>query len=774
MHLGRTWLRHAVLLILSTSTAGNYQRDPCATALLLVAHRDDETFFAGEALLGRKASLPWGCRRVWWHVVVVAGGGDQSTREELNAVLNIARSHTVAAIIVEEVWDYTDCNMPYCSEFLDGSVPIQKRLHDILALRSWDYVVTHNEQGEYHHYQHAGLHVAVRDALQKFENPPQLLVFNPMPELNVSVSPGKARMLEAYMRTKPTRARQMTVQGLARYTEHLVPAIAFFRPAPLGVAFAHSMQGVDLPFMYDWTLMHPADHLPPFSAKDCLVVVQEFFGNTWFNFCGRPDSAQYPDVCRALRREKDQLSSRLVALFQNFEDMAHAHEVGKVPMPSPHTPTLRCSKMRRIGSFGEVVGWEVLAEVRNPCYVVLLVLRRIMVGWKKGYQGRTYKVLRATEPRLLTSVRQEMSWDEVDPVTVQPDDVVGWQIFLQTDDISSLSKYPVVPEDGADEFCIGGRGCDEAGLCTFDIQPPEELMPDLLVQKVSVRVMPRRSPRQAQRNPFFDVMPALNISEYVDESTTYEELMTIRQKLDHSDLGMFEDKIRLRTELLPAAGVLATPSIHLSNTDFNIAHLIAGRQSYVVKPSHMSESQNVFVMHNGMNLLRQAWGWPGTSSIEEIQAAVHQFSEQSALDWECKALVASQPGVIVEELVLAEVGGRLAVDEFKFYTVFGKVAFGEEIFSSAGTVMEIDRDGQILTNKMECPPFCVRPCYTQMVEIAEKVATHARADFLRVDVLVQGSCSGLYVSEVELFPASDFSPFLKEAVAARWREGYAA
>ena len=66
---------------------------------------------------------------------------------------------------------------------------------------------------------------------------------------------------------------------------------------------------------------------------------------------------------------------------------------------------------------------------------------------------------------------QEMSWDEVDPITVQPDDValfpvdsnletllascvgakVGWQMFLQTDDISSLGKYPVVPEDGADE-----------------------------------------------------------------------------------------------------------------------------------------------------------------------------------------------------------------------------------------------------------------------------------------------------------------------------------
>ena len=79
---------------------------------------------------------------------------------------------------------------------------------------------------------------------------------------------------------------------------------------------------------------------------------------------------------------------------------------------------------------------------------------------------------------------QEVSWDEVDPITVQPDDVapfpavpgafrfrttascvsaqVGWQIFLQTDDINSLSMHPAVPEDEADE-----AHASECEQCSF-------------------------------------------------------------------------------------------------------------------------------------------------------------------------------------------------------------------------------------------------------------------------------------------------------------------
>ncbi|CAK0806570.1 unnamed protein product, partial [Prorocentrum cordatum] len=116
--------------------------------------------------------------------------------------------------------------------------------------------------------------------------------------------------------------------------------------------------------------------------------------------------------------------------------------------------------------------------------------------------------------------------------------------------------------------------------------------------------------------------------------------------------------------------------------------------------------------------------------------------------------------------------GKLSVDEYKFYTVWGQVMFGESVPFSSGAAMEISRDGQVLTSVLPCPPVCLSPCYDQMVQKAEQIAQGARTDFLRVDLLVHGKCDGLYVSEVELYPASDFSAPLKELVAQQWRKGY--
>lgn len=46
----------------------------------------------------------------------------------------------------------------------------------------------------------------------------------------------------------------------------------------------------------------------------------------------------------------------------------------------------------------------------------------------------------------------------------------------------------------------------------------------------------------------------------------------------------------------------------------------------MVKPSHMSESQNVFVVRDGVDLLRMAWGHPPEVDVEHIQKAVHSHS----------------------------------------------------------------------------------------------------------------------------------------------------
>eukprot|EP00931_Biecheleriopsis_adriatica_P118259 TRINITY_DN93704_c0_g1_i1.p1 TRINITY_DN93704_c0_g1~~TRINITY_DN93704_c0_g1_i1.p1 ORF type:complete len:799 (+),score=137.81 TRINITY_DN93704_c0_g1_i1:35-2431(+) len=759
----------------------------CARALLLVAHADDETLFAGEALLGRKASLPGGCRRALWHVVTVTSSPDDKDdqrRRELRFVMNVARQHGLAAGIIEEAWDFEDCNSEVCGEFQTrGSMSFRDRLVELLGRHPWDFVVTHNEQGEYHHAQHVGLHNAVRAALSEGHadrggKQPAMLVFNPIPEVNVSLSLGKRRMLNVYLQMTPTRARQMVFDSLTQYSEHLVPVNLFQRPQPLQPLFFLGItQVADLHFQYAWALV-PSRPWGDFDIDGCKQQLQIYLDNTLSLSCGsgshRAHLPHYPEICQALTREVGGLSARLRNQLDAMVQMDVAQEeLPEVPM---HPPTLRClSTSPPVGVHGSILGWEINAKASGVSYIEMLAVRPILVGWKQGYKGRAYKIIGSSGPRLLSpsiTLVETAKLSQPTPIEVQPDDVIGWGFYTNIADVNSLSPLP--RGEQAPQLCLGAKGCDESGLCIFDTPPPDDPALNVKVVKVSASVAPAAVRAPLGPGPFYKVLEALDISALVDRSTSYEELLTLRQRLEHPDLGLFEDKIRLRQELLPAAGVLSTPSIHLSNTDFDIARFLHGRRSFVVKPSHMSESQNVFVVQDGINLLQRAWGYPNpVSSIEDIQAAVNEFTKQTALDWECRALVSSKPGVVVEELVLAQdQQGMHLVDEYKFYVSWGLVMFGENVPFSSGSVMEISRSGEILTTKMSCPPFCVAPCYSRMVEVAERVAKHARTDYLRVDLLVSGRCEDVFVSEVELFPASDFSQALKDTIAERWRRGY--
>jgi len=398
-------------------------------------------------------------------------------------------------------------------------------------------------------------------------------------------------------------------------------------------------------------------------------------------------------------------------------------------------------------------------------------MRPIYVGWRKGYKGQTYMVVGSSGPTFLDlSSTGTATVPAVlkAPINVQPHDLAGWGVY-RTPPSTTIAAWT---SDANVTRCLRPTSCDSSYLCAFDGEAPADT--PLSVHALTLDIAPREPASPEMRHQRFMPRPSLDISGFVEHNTTYAELMTLRQRLDDPELGLFEDKIRLRQELLPSLGVKSTPSIYLSRTDFEVIPHLVGRRGYVVKPSHMSESQNVFVVQDGVNLLQQAWGHPNPKvSVEEIQAAVHEFKNQTALDWECNALVAASQGVIVEELVLAEDdAGHLRVDEYKFYTVWGEVAFSENVPFSSGAALEISRDGKILSSRVDCPPFCVATCYDRMVALAEKVAGGARADFLRVDILIHGRCENLYVSEVELFPASDFSSQLKEHIAEQWRRGY--
>merc|ERR1711976_1023730 len=93
-----------------------------------------------------------------------------------------------------------DCNTLDCGNFHKSSMA--PRLHSLLSSRPWDFVLTHNPNGEYGHQQHQGIHYLVKDLLlarNSASHTTRLLVFCPWPEVNASLSPGKRRMLGAYM-----------------------------------------------------------------------------------------------------------------------------------------------------------------------------------------------------------------------------------------------------------------------------------------------------------------------------------------------------------------------------------------------------------------------------------------------------------------------------------------------------------------------------------------------------------------------------------------------
>ena len=114
----------------------------CAQALLIVAHPDDETLFAGELLLGRVAMLPGGCRRACWHVVCVTLGKHKESRDMFQRAVLVARSHGMAADISMEIWDYDSCDFPGCESFHGDaeSLPTPKRAPRAsyrLSLKMW-------------------------------------------------------------------------------------------------------------------------------------------------------------------------------------------------------------------------------------------------------------------------------------------------------------------------------------------------------------------------------------------------------------------------------------------------------------------------------------------------------------------------------------------------------------------------------------------------------------------------------------------------------------
>lgn len=253
----------------------------------------------------------------------------------------------------------------------------------------------------------------------------------------------------------------------------------------------------------------------------------------------------------------------------------------------------------------------------------------------------------------------------------------------------------------------------------------------------------------------------------------YEEFLTRRHELPlEENLQVYYNKIDLRERLLQEVlghtDVRHTPLIHMSREDPEIRAALAGRESYVVKPAHMSEGEHVFVVLEGrpkfpimLNGSRQEVHELDLAAYIQAQvSSAWTISAGCAMRFDCSALLDTGRGVIVEELVLGNFPGSPArsVLEVRAHVVWGLTMFVEFTFDQVGSYIfrrlptghayEGSQGGWTFDtlNQEEgklFPPIDIHnliSCIEKANEIAEQVADAAANDHLRVDLLVQGEC----------------------------------
>ena len=104
--------------------------------LMIIAHPDDESIFAGTTLLNENG----------WKVVCVTCGYDNTRRKEFEKAMKFA------GVEQYEIWDLLSGRIKFNQE------EITPLLNRVLKEKIWNKILTHNSKGEYGHIQHEEVH----------------------------------------------------------------------------------------------------------------------------------------------------------------------------------------------------------------------------------------------------------------------------------------------------------------------------------------------------------------------------------------------------------------------------------------------------------------------------------------------------------------------------------------------------------------------------------------------------------------------------------------
>ena len=129
--------------------------------LIIVAHPDDESIFAGNEILNNT-----------YYIVCITNGNNPIRKKEFEKML-IATNNTGTLL------SYPDKTNGERNDWSTISNEIEKDLSAIIASNKWDKIVTHNPQGEYGHIQHKRTNELVTNVVKQQNLQEKLYYFAP-------------------------------------------------------------------------------------------------------------------------------------------------------------------------------------------------------------------------------------------------------------------------------------------------------------------------------------------------------------------------------------------------------------------------------------------------------------------------------------------------------------------------------------------------------------------------------------------------------------------
>jgi len=254
-----------------------------------------------------------------------------------------------------------------------------------------------------------------------------------------------------------------------------------------------------------------------------------------------------------------------------------------------------------------------------------------------------------------------------------------------------------------------------------------------------------------------DLKEEFNISNYWHEGMTWDEFLKVRNNLRRKGLIKYVDKIA-QQKLAAIAGLKVPRTYIATNESVPIIDLISPLSSYVVKATHMSLSQGLMIVKNGVNMLT---GKPITP--KQVQEQIFASLKNRPRKVESWALHHVQPGFMIQEYI----PNRM---EVKIQTIWGRAVIGEwrggePKWAQTAIWGRYDRDGNIKNGSSPAPSW-----WPKAVAAAEKMAKDT--DALRVDFLVRED-GQLLLNELEIWPESNWSS-MTSTLESQLNAGYRA